>query len=274
MKKTMTVESSIDIAQELASKNYEVVVDYANETQRKLIRNWHEKDGNALEQLILMSRNILNFWIDSIAKKRLWVALVRCGAWVGTLETIEKSIYEESMDLWFQKRLRKNVSSIKHFTEIIRLLEVKGVMTHGEMVEALQLKHASTLTEIMKKTADLEFVEVEKAGKYNLYSLTEAGVRYAKQLRMGENKEELLKGVIREYGLKMDERSLDSLMQSADEKMFLKLGQEVKVKIGNERFQCSKVQGLYGGISFDKEVEYLALEETKDKKRNFKIGGE
>lgn len=218
MKTTSMVQVNIDIAEELVEKNYERVIDYANETQRKLIYNWHVKDNKILERLILQSRNILNYWFDSITKKRLWVALVRCGAWIGTLETIEKSVYEENMDLWAQRRLQKSISSIKHVPEIIGLLEVKGVMTHSELVDELHLKHASTLTEIMKKTADLDLIKIRKAGKYNLYSLTDIGVRYAKQLQSGEHKQTLLRGIIKEYGLQMDEASLDSYLQSADYK--------------------------------------------------------
>ncbi len=272
MKNATVFQSGIDIAQELAAKNYEVVIDYANETQRKLISNWHGKDGSALEQLILMSRNILNFWADSIVRKRLWVALVRCGAWIGTLETIEKSVYEESMDLWLKKRLHKSISSIKHLTEILRLLEVRGVMNHGEIVEELQLKYASTLTEIIKKTANLGLIEVEKAGKYSLYSLTDAGVRYARQMRTGEDKDVLLKGIIREYGLRMDERRLDACLRSMDDKMVVAHGQDLKLKIDNERTQNMKVHGIFREMSFDKETKCLVLKTAKDKSCNYKMG--
>ena len=275
MKTKSMVQVNIDIAGALVAKNYEMVIDYANETQRNLIYNWHVKDNKILERLILQSRNILNFWYDSIKKKRLWVALVRCGAWIGTLETIEKSVYEENMDLWAQRRLQKSISSIKHVPEIVGLLEVKGVMTHGEMVEELHLKHASTLTEIMKKTADLDLIEIRKAGKYNLYSLTDAGVRYAKRLRNGEDRHTLLKGIINEYGLRMDEASLDSYLQSADEKMTIQLGQMVKVKTDSGRFQNSKVNHLVKKVDYEEEVKgviYLGLEKVKEKPFNYKMG--
>lgn len=278
MKTTNTFQISIDIAQELVAKNYEAVIRYADETQRKLLYSWYAKDNKVLERLILQSRNILNFWLDSIVKKRLWMVLVRCGAWIGTLETLEKSIYEESMDLWAQRRLQKSISSIKHVPEIVRLLEVKGVMTHGELVEELHLKHASTLTEIMKKTADLELIEISKAGKYNLYSLTDTGVRYARQLRTGEDRQMLLKGIIQEYGLRMNEASLDSYLQSADEKMTIKLGQTVKVKMDDEKGQIVRVNKVFKKTYYDKELQevaevpYLYLEKKKLKLFDYKVG--
>jgi len=234
MKTTNTVQVNFDITQAFVLKDYEKVIDYAEEIQKRLLFNWNAKNKKVLEQLILQSWNILNIWTDSIAKKRLWMALIRCGAWIGTLETLEKSIYEESMDLWAQRRLSKSISSIKHVPEIVGLLEVRGVMTHSEMVEELHLKHASTLTEIIKKISDLELIEIRKAGKFNLYSLTDTGVRYAKQLRTGRDKQALLKKIIQEYDLQKNEAWLDSYLQSADEKMPIKPGQMIKVNMDGE----------------------------------------
>lgn len=271
MKMANTFQVSFDITQSLVAKDYESVIDFADETQKKLLFNWHVKNKKILEQLILQSRNILNIWIDSIAKKRLWMALVRCGAWIGTLETLEKFIYEESMDLWAQRRLQKSISSIKHVPEIVGLLEVKGVMTHSEMVEELHLKHASTLTEIIKKISDLELIEIRKAGKFNLYSLTDTGVRYAKHLRTGRDKQALLKGIIQEYGLRMNEALLDSYLQSADEKMPIKPGQMIKINMDGEWYPNSKVNQVLRKTYYDEELQeatevgYLFVEKPKVK---------
>ena len=271
MKTTNTVQVSFDIMQALVSKDYEKVIDYADEIQKKLLFNWNAKNKKVLEQLILQSRNVLNIWTDSIAKKRLWMALIRCGAWIGTLETLEKSIYEESMDLWAQRRLSKSISSIKHVPEIVGLLEVRGVMTHSEMVEELHLKHASTLTEIIKKISDLELIEIRKAGKFNLYSLTDTGVRYAKQLRTGRDKQALLKEIIQEYDLRMNEAWLDSYLQSADEKMPIKSGQMIKVNMDGEWYPNSKVKQVLRKPCYDEElqeateIEYLFVEKSKEK---------
>ena len=106
MNRTKRFPSNIDLVQEFTSENYEKIICCADDAQRELIYHWHVKDSLVAEQLILMSRSILNFWTDSIIKNRLWTALIRCGAWIGTLETIEKHIYEKNMDSWSQKRIR------------------------------------------------------------------------------------------------------------------------------------------------------------------------
>lgn len=272
MNKIGTVQTNVDIARELAAKNYETIIDHADETQRELIRNWRARDSAALEHLILASRNILNYWIDTINRKRSWMALVRCGAWIGTLETIEKSMYEESMDAWSQKRLNKSISSIRHLTEIVGLLEVRGVMTHSEIVEELHLRHASTLTEIIKKIADFELINTGKTGKYTLYSLTDAGVRFAKQMRAGEDKQMLLKNVIQRYDLRIDEKTLDSCLRSLDESMSIKKDQTLKVQIDSEKFLTSKVDKIYREMSYEEEVGCLVLSTTKEKVINYKTG--
>lgn len=256
MTKAKTVlQENLDISQELESKNYEKVIEYANDAQERLIHSWQIRDKSMLEQLLLIGRNILNFWTDSIVRKRLWMALVRCGAWLGTMETIQRLNYEESMDAWAGKRFSKKISSIKNLPEILQLLEVKGVLTHSELSEALQFNHLSTLTEIMKKIADMDLIDVRKAGKYNLYSLTDAGVRCAKQLRAQGEKHVLLQNLVREYVLPFSEDELDALLRSANEGVLIKQGQELRVKMDNERPQSVKVERILKTVSYDSSSE-------------------
>lgn len=264
MNRTKRFPSNIDLVQEFTSENYEKIICCADDAQRELIYHWHVKDSLVAEQLILMSRSILNFWTDSIIKNRLWTALIRCGAWIGTLETIEKHIYEKNMDSWSQKRIYKNLLSIKHFDEILRLLEVKGVMTHGEMVEKLHLNNSSTLTEIIKKTRDFDIIDIKKSGKYKLYSLTDAGVRYARQIRSGEDRQHLLKNIIEEYGLNTDEKSLDSRLGSMNQEISVKPGQRLKVKIDNSKIQDTEIDNIIEAVKpYNKKEPVLSLKTKK-----------
>lgn len=264
MNRTKRFPSNIDLVQEFTSENYEKIICCADDAQRELIYHWHVKDSLVAEQLILMSRSILNFWTDSIIKNRLWTALIRCGAWIGTLETIEKHIYEKNMDSWSQKRIYKNLLSIKHFDEILRLLEVKGVMTHGEMVEKLHLNNSSTLTEVIKKTRDFDIIDIKKSGKYKLYSLTDAGVRYARQIRSGEDRQHLLKNIIEEYGLNMDEKSLDSRLGSMNQEISVKPGQRLKVKIDNSKIQDTEIDNIIEAVKpYNKKEPVLSLKTKK-----------
>ena len=264
MNRTKRFTSNIDLVQEFTSENYEKIICCADAAQRELIYHWHVKDSLVAEQLILMSRSILNFWTDSIIKNRLWTALIRCGAWIGTLETIEKHIYEKNMDSWSQKRIYKNLLSIKHFDEILRLLEVKGVMTHGEMVEKLHLNNSSTLTEIIKKTRDFDIIDIKKSGKYKLYSLTDAGVRYARQIRSGEDRQHLLKNIIEEYGLNTDEKSLDSRLRSMNQEISVKPGQRLKVKIDNSKIQDTEIDNIIEAVKpYNKKEPVLSLKTKK-----------
>lgn len=259
-------QTSIDIAEEFSMKNYDKIIEYANGMQEELIHKWHINDSNALEHIILKSRNMLNYWTDSIIKKRLWVALIRCGAWIGTLETIEKSIYEKSMDKWLQKRTLKRISAVKNLPEIMQLLEIKGIMTHGELVEELKLNHSSTLTEIMKKIAELDLITSSKSGKYSLYSLTDAGVRYAKLLRVEKKENHMLRALIMDYGLQMDESSLDAYLKelgNGEEGVYLKRGQIFNVKTDDSEFQKVKMEAFYKPVPYSNENTYLSIKTCK-----------
>lgn len=261
-----TSQTSIDIAEEFSMKNYDKIIEYANGVQEELIHKWHVKDSNALEHIILKSRNMLNYWTDSIIKKRMWVALIRCGAWIGTLETIEKSIYEKSMDKWLQKRTMKRISSVKNLPEIMQLLEIKGIMTHGELVEELKLNHSSTLTEIMKKIAELELITSSKSGKYSLYSLSDAGIRYAKLLRAEKNENQMLKALIIEYGLQINESLLDTYLKelgNGEDGVYLRREQSFNVKLNDSDFQKVNVEAIYKAVPYSNEHTYVSLKSCK-----------
>lgn len=271
------VQASFDLASLFSSKSYEKIINYANEKQGELIHDWQAKNREKLEHIILISKNILDFWVDSIMKNRLWYALIRCGAWMGALEAIERSVFEESMDMWLQKRMVKKISSIKHLSEILHLLEVKGVMTHGELAEKLDLNHPSTLTEIMKKIADLELVTIQKSGKYKLYCLTDAGIRYARQIRSGVDEEALLQVVIQKYDLGMDKATLASLLQSfgnEERSVVIKPGQNIGIVTEpNRKVQSMKIENILKELSYDSKEGYNVLY-LKDKVADQKEEGD
>lgn len=272
------IQETFDIASSFSSKKYEEIINYVNEQQEELIHNWQAKNRKKLEHIILISKNILDFWVDTIMKNRFWYALVRCGAWIGTLEAIERSVYEDSMDMWLQKRTVKRISSIKHLSEILHLLEMKGVMSHGEIAEKLELNHPSTLTEIMKKIADLELITIQKSGKYKLYSLTDAGIRCARQIRSGVDEEALLKMVIQKYDLRINEATLALHLQSLGNEergVLIKPGQDIGIITeSNRRMQSMKVENILKEVSYDntegRDILYLK-EKNKKESVNYEI---
>lgn len=267
------IRAAFDIGEYFEAQSYDKIIDYANEAQQELIHDWQMNHREKLRQLILCSRNILNFWVDSIAKNNLWLALVRCGAWIGALEAIERSVYEENMDKWLQKRIAKKISSIKHLPEILHMLEIKGVMTHGELTEKLNLNHPSTLTEIMKKIADLELITIQKSGKYKLYSLTDAGIRYARHIRTQEDEEVFHGKIFRKQLWETREAALASQLQALGSKekgVVIKQGQDIGIITEpNKKMQNMKVVNAWKEISYDNEEKPVLILKSKMEPVNF-----
>ena len=183
MNKTIIFQPGIDLAQEFASGNYEKVINYVEQIQRELTSIWQSGDSKTLEQMILMSRNIFNFWTDSVSQDRFHAALIRCGALIGTLETIGKSMYENNMDFWIQKRVDDIDLLNNHLAEIIELIDAKKVISHDELIKELHVDCTSALTEFIKNAVDLQLIHINRLGKYQTYSLTDVGMRYAKKLK-------------------------------------------------------------------------------------------
>lgn len=177
-------KQDIDIVKEFKSKDYEKVIDYVDLTQQELIKLWKTENSNSLEHMILTTRNVLNFWMDSVCQDRLCATLIRCGALIGTLETIEKLIYEKNMDLWQKNRIPKAITSNRIFSKIIQILDSNGVMIHNEMIEKMQSYDNPDIVAAINIMSNLQLINIIKLGKSNLYSLTDAGIRYARNLKV------------------------------------------------------------------------------------------
>lgn len=139
-------------------------------------------------------------------------------------------------------------------------------MTHGELAEKLDLNYPSTLTEIMKKTADLGLVMIKKSGKYKLYSLTDAGIRYAKQIRAGDSEEALLATIIKKYDLRTNEETLDYYLRSLSSEengMVIKPGQNIGIMTdANRKIQDMKVERTMK-LSYENEEKAVLVLKNK-----------
>lgn len=152
------IQQELNIGHAISAENYDEVIDYANDTQIRLIREWRNENNDELENQILLNQGILGFWQDSIADKKLYNALIRCGALIGTIETIEKQLYEKDMCLWEEKRAKK--------------LQRQKSKTHHEGEDMTVSKEIwEEISEILKKykieyTAHYENRDVQRAMEY------------------------------------------------------------------------------------------------------------
>lgn len=176
------MESDIDISQELKSKNYENIINYIDQKQENLLRLWLTVDSRALEHMILMLDNTINFWEDSIKHNRLWMALIKYGELIGTLNVIKRMMYEKDMDSWLQNRIPNDILSNKECIKIIQLLEINGVMDISEIINKPDECNDSDIITAVNVISNLQLINVANIGKCNLCSLTDSGIRYARIL--------------------------------------------------------------------------------------------
>lgn len=176
------IRSDIDINQEFKSKNYEKIINYMDQNQEELLRLWRAADNRALEHMILMLNNTINFWEDSIKHNRLWMTLIKCGELIGTLNIIKKMIYEKNMDSWLQNKIPNDILSNKECIKIIQLLAINGVMDIIEIINKLDECNDSDIITAVNVISDLQLINITNIGKCNLCSLTDFGVRYARIL--------------------------------------------------------------------------------------------
>lgn len=174
-------DTDYDLLQALDHEEYERIEEYSRSNQFNLFVKWINGKYSELRKSLRLGSALLHYFERAIQSSQKLKAVFRLGALLGTIESIEKKLIEHSQDQWVKARYDKELSSIKHFDEIIELLQNNTVLTHTELCEKMGLK-TSTLTEAIKKVIDVGAVSSTPSGKYKLYSLTDEGRRLARNI--------------------------------------------------------------------------------------------
>ena len=184
----------------------EELVAAAASIQDQLLSDWIGEQQQAVRKELKYSSALLTY-AERFLKKldRSRHAALRLGALLGTVESLERLQYERSQTVWAEARFSKE--PVKHLPEVVQALETHVCMSHSELSEYLEM-NASTLTEAMKKIIRTGAVQVSSLGKYKIYSLSDTGVRYGKELRKKRNESVSLTEVC---------ESLDRLWKSTGE---------------------------------------------------------
>lgn len=166
----------------LEALQFQDALAYAQERQQEIFLDWLESSEEDLQATLRYESALLDETSDFLQTDESSYAILRLGSLLGTVESFERILYEQEQDQWAQARFQKETLSVKHLPEIVRALETHGAMYHSELSKYLGI-NPPTLTEAMKKIVETGAVQVSTAGKYKIYTLTDSGLRYGRELR-------------------------------------------------------------------------------------------
>lgn len=161
-------------------RNQELVA-YAEQSKYKLLSDWIGGDTESLQRELRLESALLVYaenLLQEIDDSRF--AALKLGTLLGTVESLEKAQYEQNQRAWIHARF--SMYPVKHLPEIIHALETHGSMSHSELSAYLNM-NPPTLSEAMKKILPTGALQSSTIGKYKIYSLSDAGIRYGKELR-------------------------------------------------------------------------------------------
>lgn len=171
----------------LVEEENQELVTYAEQMKAKLLADWIGSKTESLRKELRYESALLTYikrFIQELDESRY--AILRLGALMGTVESFERILYEQNQTLWAEARFTKE--PVKHLPEIVQALETHGPMSHTEISDYLGIK-PSTLSEAMKKVLNTGAVQVGAIGKYKMYSLSDSGLRYGKELRKNRKRD-------------------------------------------------------------------------------------
>ena len=113
--------------------------------------------------------------------------LFEAGRLYGTMELSSRICYEKEKDSQIYET-GLSICGIKHFDEIIRLLDSRKELTQSEMCLILKMK-PSALSECLKRILATDMIASRRSGKYKVYSLSDDGLRYARMLSREKQRE-------------------------------------------------------------------------------------
>lgn len=166
----------------LDDMQFQELLDYVEDKQQDIFTEWLEKDEETFRTTLRYEYALLDETADYLHTDQPRYAVLRLGCLLGTIESFERVLFEHREDQWAQAKFQKETIQVKHLPEVIRALETHGAMFHAELGEYLGL-NPPTLTEAMKKVLDTGAVQASHSGKYKIYTLTDAGLRYGRELR-------------------------------------------------------------------------------------------
>lgn len=205
MKKKTDSPAHIDLRALIQQARHQELIDYAHEAQQEVFLKWLDGTSEEFQQYLRYQSALLDEVPDLLRPDKSSLAFLQLGSLMGTVESFERVHYETQQSQWARDRLQEEGASIKHLSQVVQILEVNGAMTHKELSSSLKM-NPPTLTEAMKKILETGAVQVSSSGKYKIYTLTDAGLRYGRDLRKRRQGGSPLSAVI---------KSIQELMVSA-----------------------------------------------------------
>lgn len=175
----------------LTERKNQELVDYAEQAKNLLLSDWLEGRTESVRSRLRYESALLTYaalFLQELDESRY--AALRLGALLGAVESFERILFEQNQNLWAEARFTKE--PVKHLPEIVQALETHGPMSHTDLGNYLGIK-PPTLTEAMKKVLNTGAIQVSMIGKYKVYTLSDSGLRYGKELRKRKKQDFSLK---------------------------------------------------------------------------------
>lgn len=167
----------------LEALQFQSIITYADECQQNIFLDWTEKDEKSLMAVLRYESAALGEVSDYLqTNDEAQYAFLRLGSLLGTVESLDRMLFEQAQDQWAQTKFQEQTMRVKHLPEIVMALETHGSMTHTDLSQYLSI-NPPTLTEAMKKVLETGAVQATSVGKYKVYTLTDSGLRYGRELR-------------------------------------------------------------------------------------------
>lgn len=147
--------------------------------------------------------DIINYCIDSDDAKK---AIFDIGRLYGSLQLSSRICYEKKKDYQVYETAL-SVCGIKHFDEIITLLDSQEELTETEICKELELGK-SEFIEGIEKLIDENMVVSRRSGKSTAYALSDDGLRFAR-LRSIEKEHE------KEFSSSLNEQNQEMILVAA-----------------------------------------------------------
>ena len=243
MDKSLWLDDERPLRESFEAEQYPELLDYSDSNRFNLFAIHADGDIDFLRKSLRLGSAILQRFSRYLQKKSEQLfAVYRLGVLSGIVECMNHILYEEAQQLASITRHGREVLYIKHVPQILSALEDEGTLTHSELCNRLNLK-PSTLTEIMKRIAPERLFNYVSSGKYKLYSLTDDGRRYARQLRKEDRSDDGIEHMERQLIRFIDQSNDPEKIrrQIVDQLLDLNAKRMTIIQVG-ERFGLTQVE--------------------------------
>jgi len=182
----MWVDTKVEPIEEFQNEEFQKLLEYAEQNEQNLLRILYNENADELKRGCMFGTSKLKYFECAISEDEKLLTAFKLGELYGIINCIGRIRYEEQQDQLAMAKFQYITKLLplleKQMKEILIYLHNNGSANEKELLNVVNVKLLD-LMEVLHRLQVAGVIDQRGISKITLYSLSESGIRVAKQLK-------------------------------------------------------------------------------------------